>query len=411
MRFKRISLLGLMISMSGVMLSGAAFTAPKAQQAATPAAETTIPIEVVNNHILMKIQVNNSQPFRVIFDTGDKVAVIDTSRAKALGLDLQGDIQIGGAGAGTLAGHYVKNSTFTIPGLAGFSQPVVLAIPLDNLAPYSGHQLEGIIGADFISQFVVEVDYLKQQMTLHDKDKFNYKGPGESIPITFDQQRHPHARTQILQAGREPIACEAVIDMGSGGAIALAKPFVEKNNVIAKNQKTIETLIGAGAGGESRGFVGRVDGLKIGGYQINDPIAAFSQDTKGAMAGGQFEANIGTQIMNKFKVFLDYGHNRMILEPNANFAKTIDWDMTGLSVLTEGSDFKTFRVHSVVEHSPAAVAGIRKEDLIMSVNGRPASDFMLAEIRELFKKPGECTLSIKRGQETLQIKLSLKRLI
>jgi len=160
-----------------------------------------------------------------------------------------------------------------------------------------------------------------------------------------------------------------------------------------------------------RGVVGRTDGFKIGSYQINDPIVSFSQDTKGAMAGGQFEANIGTQIMNKFKVFLDYGHSRIILEPNSRFAETIDWDMTGLSVLAEGSDFKTFRVHSVVEHSPSADAGIHKEDLIMSVNGRPASDFMLADLRELFKKPGDCTLSIKRGQETLQIKLKLKRLI
>jgi S1-C subfamily serine protease len=85
--------------------------------------------------------------------------------------------------------------------------------------------------------------------------------------------------------------------------------------------------------------------------------------------------------------------------------------MSGLSLLAEGSDLKTIRIHGIVDHSPAADAGLRKEDLITSINGKPTSDFTLMGIRELFKKPGECLLNVKRGDETLNFKVTLRRLI
>ena len=42
-------------------------------------------------------------------------------RAKSLGLDLQGQVNVGGAGAGVLKGAYVKDSSFTLAGLEGLS--------------------------------------------------------------------------------------------------------------------------------------------------------------------------------------------------------------------------------------------------------------------------------------------------
>ena len=73
-------------------------------------AETVIPFELISRHIFVRIKVNNSDPLWFIFDTGDKLAIIDLERAKPLGLDLQGQVNVGGAGAGVLKGTYVKDS-------------------------------------------------------------------------------------------------------------------------------------------------------------------------------------------------------------------------------------------------------------------------------------------------------------
>jgi hypothetical protein len=145
-----------------VLLVAAALAAAVArpvQSTATPAvAAVSIPFELINRHIVVQVRVNNSKPLSFVFDTGDKVGIIDLDRAKELGLNLQGQVHIGGAGSSTLTGAIVKDSLWTLPGLDGFSQPVALALPLNNLAARFGHDFDGIIGSDFIRQFVIEVD-------------------------------------------------------------------------------------------------------------------------------------------------------------------------------------------------------------------------------------------------------------
>src|SRR6185295_16347425 len=80
-------------------------TSPQKLQAAQKPAETgplVIPFELVTRHILIRVKINNSEPLWFIFDTGDKVAIVDLARAKSLGLNLQGEVNVGGAGAGTV---------------------------------------------------------------------------------------------------------------------------------------------------------------------------------------------------------------------------------------------------------------------------------------------------------------------
>jgi|SRR5215472_367128 len=152
----------------------------------TPPA-VTIPFERVNKNICLQVSVANSKPLSFILDTGAEYALIDLAVAKSLGLELGDQVAVGGAGKNVVTGNFLKNSSFRVVGLENFSQPLSLAIPLDGLAKASGHEFAGILGYDFISQFVVEVDYLKQTITLRDKEGYQYQGPGESFrfPLTL----------------------------------------------------------------------------------------------------------------------------------------------------------------------------------------------------------------------------------
>ena len=99
----------------------------------------------------------------------------------------------------------------------------------------------------------------------------------------------------------------------------------------------------AGAGGRSFGRLGRVAALQIGPFTINNPIALFSQDKAGAFADGSLAGNIGAQIASRFRLFLDYGRRRIILEPSPTFADPFDRAFSGLSVRAEGPGLRTFR--------------------------------------------------------------------
>jgi hypothetical protein len=406
---KRRTLLALVffiLALASAPLSVAQTTAP-----AAIAAPVTIPFELVTRHIVVKVRINDSRPLSFVFDTGDKVGIVDTDVAKELGLKLDGQLRIGGAGADTLPGSFVKEATWSLPGLEGFSQPISIAIPLGRMAARAGHDFDGIIGSEFIKQFVVEVDYQNRVLKLHDKDKFTYSGAGDSLPIQLNQMGYPLLDGEVTPTSGDSIKGKFVLDLGSSGSLVLMSPIVTQYKLLGNGVKTIKAIGVGGAGGQSNGQIGRVRSLQIGKFSITNPITLFSEDKAGAMASNQLVGNIGQLIAGKFKVFLDYSHTRIILEPNSNFTQPMDRATAGVVLTTEGKDYGTVRVSDVLENSPASEAGLQKNDIVLSVDGKPATELKATKIAELFEKPATYKLTIRRGDQTLQVPLTPRKLI
>jgi len=369
-----------------------------------------IPFELTSNHIYLQVRVNNSEPLWFILDTGASLSVIDVERAKALGLELAGKLEGRGAGERSVDVAFVKGASFSLPGVELFDQTIA-ALSLDSLEPYEGRAIDGILGYDFISRFVVEIDYAKKIINLYDAHSFKYDDNGESIPITLEESV-PHVRAKIVLPGRNPIEGKFTVDIGSRGALSLAKPFTEANRLLESVPKTIQAPFGAGVGGETKQLIGRVKSLQLGRFIIENSVAGFSQDVKGALASPDYAGLIGGEILRRFKVIFDYSHQQMILEPNAQLSEPYEYDMSGVYLIAEGPDFKVFKAHRVIENSPASEAGLREGDVITAVDGRPATEFTLEQMRQMFKQEGmEYLLSIKRGEKLLQIIIKLRRLI
>jgi len=375
------------------------------------AAPVSIPFELVTRHIVLQVKVNNSRPLSFVLDTGDRVGIIDIDVARELGLKLQGQVRVGGAGSETLPGSIVEDANWALPGLEGFSQPVRLAIPLGRLEARFGHDFDGIIGAEFIKQFVIEIDYAARVIKLHDKDKFTYAGLGEGIPIQLDQQGHPIIEAELTPLGGSPIPGKFVLDIGAGSALALHSPFVSTHQLLNANLKTIRSIGAGGAGGQTVGRVGRVAQLKIGKFTISNPITIFSEDKAGAFSSAALAGNIGQQIANRFKLFLDYDHQRIIFEPAATFDDPFDRAQSGLVLAAEGGDYTIFRITDVLENSPASEVGLQKDDVIIKVNDKPASELTMTKLGELFERAATYSLTIRRGDQTLQVKLTPRKLV
>lgn len=410
----------LAIAVIGVPAATPAFR-PQAQTPSRPAESkpaapvVSIPFDLVGRHIILKVKINNSQPLSFVLDTGDKYAIVNLDRAKELGLKLHGEVRVGGAGSGdTHPGAYVREASFTIPGLPGFSQPVNLALPIGRLSSRMGQDFDGIIGSEFIKEFVVEIDYQARVIKLHDKKEFKYSGTGESIPVDLNVgghgSGHPILEAEVTPIDGKPIRSKFVLDIGSSGALVLHSPFVAEHRLPGPNMKTIKAF-GAGAGGNIAGQIGRVAELKIGRFKINNPTAMFSSDKGGAFANEHLAGNIGAQITSKFRLFLDYGNNRIIFEPSAWFDEPFDRASVGLNLEAEGNDYRTFRVKGVLENSPASEAALQIDDIITAIDGRPAADLTLSTINGMFQKPVAYKLTIKRGEQTLNVTITPRRLV
>ena len=274
----------LRLVLSGLLVITAVSQAiPRASRIAVSTREITIPFELINRHIILKVKVGDSRPLSFVLDTGAQMAIINLDRAKEIGLKLQGTVRMGGAGSETSTGAFVREASFTILGLPGFSQPVKLALPLANLSPRAGHDFDGIIGSEFIQEFVVEVDYQARLLRLHDKAEFTYSGSGQSIPIQLTQG-HPILTAEVTPVNGQPLKGRFVLDLGSSLALVLYSPFIAEHRLLGPDLKTIRSLGGLGAGGKTVGRVGRVAELKIGTFKMSNPITLFSEDKAGAFA-------------------------------------------------------------------------------------------------------------------------------
>ena len=371
----------------------------------------TVPFELVSRHVMVPVSVNESKPLPFVLDTGADVAIVRLETAQALHLTLDRNIRSGGAGPGTQQGKTVKDAHWSLVGLNGFTQPVALALPFEDLPSALGHQVDGIIGGQFIRQFVVELDYQARTLTLHDAAGFTYNGPGDTLPLEFSNVTHPVVTATLTTADGRSFERKFVLDIGAGGALVLHAPFATEQHLPGDRATTIRAIGAAGAGGRTVGRLGRVASLRLGRFTVNNPITMFSQDAAGAFANPALAGNIGAQIAMRFRLFFDYGRRRLIVEPASGFDAPFDRAFSGVALRAQGQDFSVIRVIEVLEDSPATDAGIKADDVIETIDGQSAAALTLTRINELFEKPAPYALTIKRGSQTLRVTLTPRKMI
>jgi hypothetical protein len=362
-----------------------------------------VPFELANNLIIVKARVNSSRPLHFIFDTGASISVIDPQSAKALGLRVKGKLKLEATG-GSVQSGLIGPVSLSLAGVTVFNQTLA-TIDLDVFAPLFGYKIDGIIGHDFINNFVVEIDYATGLMNLYATESYTYAGGGESIPIEL-VDKTPFARGRIVLNGREPIEGKFEVDTGGTGILNLNTPFVNKHKMMETLTTQSQSKLG-GAGGSSAAVKAHVNAVELGSLIIKNPLVVFAQEETGGNEGSaEFDGELGGGFFSQFKMILDYSRSKIILERNENVSTTKD--LSGLDIVAEPPRFRTFVVNSVAAHSPAAAVGVQEEDTIIAVDGQPTARFTLRELRRLFTMAGERVLSIKRGSKTIRLRMQLQ---
>jgi hypothetical protein len=336
--------------------------------------------------------------------------LISKEQAEASGLELHGKVRVGGTGEGKEEGALVRGATLNLSGVDLFPE-ATLALPQEffhTLATSGGRTMNGIFGYDLFSRFVVEIDYARQIINLYEPKRYRYSGAGEVIPIELKGKK-PYVNAAVMPLKGSPIQSNVHIDTGSSGALSLYKLFVDANKLLESAEKTVDTWP-RGAGGETRAPVGRVKSLQLGRFMIDNPTTSFSL-TQGK-ARTDSAGRIGGELLRRFKVILDYSRQQMVLEPNTHFAEAYEHDMSGAQLLADGPDLKVFRVYKVIKDSPATEAGLREGDIVLAVDGKPATELTLEQVRQVFKQEAqERVLRVRRGERSLELRIKLSRLI
>ncbi len=392
----------------GPALGASAFAAPKNAVADTSIAggakETTFPFQLVNNHIYAQVKINGQGPYTFIFDTGGNNIVVP-SLAKTLGLKVEGHVEGRGAGSGTMDVGFVKVGQIDIGG-ASIKNQLFFSAPLDAMEPIEGVTQPGMVGFETFRRFVTRIDYGAHTITLIDPKAFDPKDAGTPVKVAFD------GNVPEADGSYDGVAGKFMIDTGARSALILTVPFADKNGFRAKAGKGVEATTGWGVGGPTRAFVEHGGELKIGDVEVSHPLTLLATDKGGAMAEGNLAGNIGGGVLKRFVITFDYEHNTMYLKPVSGTVSDLDtFDRAGVWF---NKDPEGFKVVDVTQHAPAEEAGLKQGDIITAVDGKAATGIDLPALRYRLRNdaPGTViSLSVKRGDETKDLRVTLRDLI
>jgi hypothetical protein len=273
-----------------------------------------------------------------------------------------------------------------------------------------GMPYQGTLGADFFARLVVVVDYSRQTVQLYDPTTYKYSGGARGFQATFAGNT-PLIRAKFSIPGQKLIEADFIVNTALDFPIVFSRTFTDDHRISAGHFKTIPASypsVDAGA----KILLGRLKSIQIGGYTIEEPVAAFSQSNPPSGQSKNIAGTIGADFLKRFTVIFDLPHQKIILEPNLEFNKFAEEDMSGLSIVAKGPGLRTFEIVHVQPGTPAAAAGIREGDVIAGVDQDPAADITLASIRDLFRQVGhKYKLTIERNGKTQEVVIQMKRLI
>jgi hypothetical protein len=354
------------------------------------------PAAFIGNLIFLPVRIDQGKPLLFELDSSATTTSIDPSSAP-------------NASASADSGAALANCVLALPGVE-LPMRVLPVVGKRDFGLQMGIPYYGTLGADFFNRLVVVVNYLRQTVQLYDPASFTYSGPGKTFPLTFAGSM-PLIRAKFELSGHKSLEANFEVNTALDPAIVFSSAYTEARRFSSVHFKTVASSYPDLDGG-AKIFLGRLKLFQLGPYVVEDPVAAFSQSSPAKGSDPNLAGTIGAGFLRRFTVVFDLPHQRMILEPNLDFNKFAEEDMSGLSIIAKGTNLRTFEIVRVQPGSPGAAAGIQEGDIIAGIDEEPAADITLNAVRELFRQVGhKYKLVIERNGKTQEVVIEMKRLV
>jgi hypothetical protein len=363
-------------------------------------ASTTVPLQIVNNHVYLPVMLDGQGPYTFVLDSGGDF-IVTPEVAQSLKAKTSGAVQLGGVGNTTEGASFARIESLQA-GNATVRNPYMLVLPIaTGFGMAEGMRVDGMVGYQFLARFLTTIDYAGSKLTLTTPPAAPAAIVG-AAPLSF----YFDGTIPRIPIGIGNVTTSGEIDTGSRGGITLSSPFVAAHPAIGALAKTPPAVQGFGVGGPSVARLGRLPSVQIGPHTISNAIAAFGTQTQGAMADPFNPVNVGGAILRRFDVTFDYAHHQLLFAKNASFDAPAPFDRSGLFLIVKDG---AYTVISVLPGSPAASSGVAQGDVIVTVNGAEASSQSLAALRALFSAPAGTTvqLHVKNTSGERDVKLTL----
>jgi PDZ domain-containing protein/aspartyl protease len=234
-------------------------------------------------------------------------------------------------------------------------------IDLGNLGNVFGEQMGGILGANFFSRFQLTIDYGTRTLTLAPPS--TPLPSGQAVPLEIT------AGIPAVQARIGEESFRMFVDTGASMTTLPAR--------VAARLKVGKTRPVAVLGADLKPVrlrATRLATLTAAGQTVPNLVVAYGEAPEKGSSGSLLTdfANglLGNNFLRRFRITLDYGRQQAVFAPSPKAAAYPDeWTQPGL-VLAPGDGDEAVIV-TVHPDSPAAQAGLKPNDRVTALNGRP----------------------------------------
>lgn len=406
-----------------------------------------IPFKFINNLIFIPIKVNGIE-LNFLLDSGvEETILFSMEDKKEVNFFNVEKITLRGLGSeASIEG--LKSTKNTLECKALTAENHVLYIVLDqsfNLSSHIGIPVNGIIGYNFLKDNLVEINYSSKKISVYkdsDKNRKRINKKFQLLPITIERAKPYIASSVVLNSNEIPV--KLLIDIGNSDAIWL---FENEKKGIKIPAKNFEDYLGKGFSGDVEGKRAQVSKFKLSNFEFKNPIVAFpdSSSIKSVRMVKDRSGSVGSEILKRFSIIFDYPNQQLFLRKNSNFSTSFSYNKSGVElqhfglqwvqetvrletiplVKTDNSaynynnsdnNFKykfalkpIYIIANVRKNSPAAISGLQKEDIIVSINGKPGYEYTLEKINSLLKSEDEdwITFEIERNSQIMKFNFHL----
>jgi membrane-associated protease RseP (regulator of RpoE activity) len=171
-----------------------------------------------------------------------------------------------------------------------------------------------------------------------------------------------------VEGALDGIPAAFTIDTGNNGTLQLYEYWAQQHGLAERYRHGVET-VSYGAGGASRNWVSYGRSFSMGGVTIPRPMIRTTDDKGGVALSISETGNLGTALLGNYTLTFDYARSRVCADYVPGYVP-VPFSRAGMRAIKV--DPEGFSVSLVNPGSPAAQAGLQKEDRITAVDGQPA---------------------------------------
>jgi hypothetical protein len=265
-------------------------------------AASTIRFERHENLIFVPVRLNGSDALWFILDSGSSRMLVDEGVAKRLEFPVGAASTVQGAGLGRIPVQRIAAPVDIVVGEVRSAGHQFDSIDLAGVSRVVGRRIDGILGYELFSRFVVTVDYAARTLELEEPSGWRGLPGATEVELTI-RERWPLVRGTLHIPGVGEVSDEFLVDLGSGDAVS--HPAIKKTSGYLR-----QTMTGVGLGFPTTGHIGTATRFEIGPYSIHDITVACCGATQAT------SRLIGGGVLSRFICAFDYSRQRLHLKPN-----------------------------------------------------------------------------------------------